>query len=165
MGSLSDIHNFGDWRRFRAWLLAAATALVGAQLLQSARECFIDARVDRGGVVESLAIRAVHDRAGEPPLGRMHFELVERLPANQDEPRLGANARLNRSAAPGEPVGNGRADRGGQGHTPGQWRTRRCYHSGSGLSFVSGRNRRATSPSPKILHIAAPAYRNGSGSG
>ena len=22
MGSLSDIHNFGDWRRFRAWILA-----------------------------------------------------------------------------------------------------------------------------------------------
>lgn len=36
MGSLSDIHNFGDWRRFRAWVLAAATALVGAQLLQAA---------------------------------------------------------------------------------------------------------------------------------
>ena len=33
MGSLSDIHNFGDRRRFRAWLLAAAVALVGAQLL------------------------------------------------------------------------------------------------------------------------------------
>jgi uncharacterized protein len=33
MGSLSDIHNFGDWRRLRAWLLAAATALIGAQLL------------------------------------------------------------------------------------------------------------------------------------
>jgi hypothetical protein len=33
MGSLSDIHNFGDYRRFRAWILAAATALVGAQLL------------------------------------------------------------------------------------------------------------------------------------
>ena len=36
MGSLSDIHNFGDWRRFRAWVLAAATALVCAQLLQVA---------------------------------------------------------------------------------------------------------------------------------
>ena len=35
MGSLSDIHNFGDWRRFRAWILAGATALVGAQLLQA----------------------------------------------------------------------------------------------------------------------------------
>jgi uncharacterized membrane protein YedE/YeeE len=34
MGSLSDIHNFGDYRRFRAWVLAAATALVGASLLE-----------------------------------------------------------------------------------------------------------------------------------
>ena len=34
MGSLSDIHNFADYRRFRAWLLAAATALLGAQLLE-----------------------------------------------------------------------------------------------------------------------------------
>ena len=36
MGSLSDIHNFGDYRRFRAWILAAATALVGATLLETA---------------------------------------------------------------------------------------------------------------------------------
>ncbi len=36
MGSLSDIHNFNDYRRFRAWILAAATALLGAQLLQMA---------------------------------------------------------------------------------------------------------------------------------
>jgi uncharacterized membrane protein YedE/YeeE len=36
MGSLSDIHNFGDRRRFRAWVLAAATALVCAQALQAA---------------------------------------------------------------------------------------------------------------------------------
>ena len=35
MGSLADIHNFGDKRRFRAWVLAAATALVGAQLLHA----------------------------------------------------------------------------------------------------------------------------------
>jgi hypothetical protein len=35
MGSLSDVHNFGDWRRFRAWVLAATVALVGAQLLQA----------------------------------------------------------------------------------------------------------------------------------
>lgn len=33
MGSLSDIDNFGDYRRFRAWLLAAATAMIGAALL------------------------------------------------------------------------------------------------------------------------------------
>ncbi len=36
MGSLSDIYNFKDYRRFRAWILAAATALVGAQLLAGA---------------------------------------------------------------------------------------------------------------------------------
>src|SRR5688572_8116985 len=36
MGSLADIHNFGDWRRFRAWVLAAATALIGATLLDAA---------------------------------------------------------------------------------------------------------------------------------
>jgi uncharacterized membrane protein YedE/YeeE len=36
MGSLSDIHNFRDFRRFRAWILAAATALVGAALLEAA---------------------------------------------------------------------------------------------------------------------------------
>jgi uncharacterized membrane protein YedE/YeeE len=33
MGSVSDIVNLGDWRRFRAWILAAATALAGAQVL------------------------------------------------------------------------------------------------------------------------------------
>ena len=36
MGSLSDIYNFNDYRRFRAWILAAATALLGTQLLHSA---------------------------------------------------------------------------------------------------------------------------------
>jgi uncharacterized protein len=35
MGSLSDIHNFGDYRRLRAWILAAATALIGAQVLHA----------------------------------------------------------------------------------------------------------------------------------
>ncbi len=33
MGSVSDILTFGDHRRFRAWLLAAATALIGAQIM------------------------------------------------------------------------------------------------------------------------------------
>ena len=42
MGSLSDIHNFGDYRRFRAWVLAAATALIGAQLLQAAGVVALD---------------------------------------------------------------------------------------------------------------------------
>ncbi|MEM7429555.1 MAG: YeeE/YedE family protein [Pseudomonadota bacterium] len=34
MGSISDIVNFGDYRRFRTWLLAAAVAIAGAQLFQ-----------------------------------------------------------------------------------------------------------------------------------
>ncbi|MDU8926209.1 YeeE/YedE family protein [Alisedimentitalea sp. MJ-SS2] len=29
MGSLSDIANFGDWRRFRSWLTAIAVAMIG----------------------------------------------------------------------------------------------------------------------------------------
>ncbi|MDX2201740.1 MAG: YeeE/YedE family protein [Hyphomicrobiaceae bacterium] len=33
MGALADVHNFGDTRRFRAWILASATALAGTQLL------------------------------------------------------------------------------------------------------------------------------------
>ena len=34
MGAISDIESFGDYRRFRSWLLAAATAMVGAWFLQ-----------------------------------------------------------------------------------------------------------------------------------
>jgi len=34
MGSVSDIMIFGDYRRFRAWLLAGATAILGVQILQ-----------------------------------------------------------------------------------------------------------------------------------
>lgn len=36
MGSLADIHNFGDYRRFRAWVLAAAVSLAGTQVLVAA---------------------------------------------------------------------------------------------------------------------------------
>ena len=36
MGALSDVVNLSDWRRMRAWLLAAAVALVGAQALDAA---------------------------------------------------------------------------------------------------------------------------------
>lgn len=36
MGSISDIVAFGDYRRFRSWILAAATAMLGAQLLHIA---------------------------------------------------------------------------------------------------------------------------------
>lgn len=34
MGALSDIVLMGDWRRFRAWMLAIAVAMAGSQLLQ-----------------------------------------------------------------------------------------------------------------------------------
>jgi len=34
MGSISDFMSFRDFRRFRAWVLAAAVATIGAQLLQ-----------------------------------------------------------------------------------------------------------------------------------
>ncbi len=34
MGAIVDIMTLGDWRRLRAWALAAGTALLGAQLLQ-----------------------------------------------------------------------------------------------------------------------------------
>lgn len=40
MGSISDILNFGDYGRFRSWLLAAAIAMVGVALLE------------RGGVMD-----------------------------------------------------------------------------------------------------------------
>lgn len=33
MGSISDFMTFGDFRRFRSWLLASATAIIGAQWL------------------------------------------------------------------------------------------------------------------------------------
>jgi len=35
MGSVSDLVNFGDWRRFRSWVLAGATAILGVFLLQN----------------------------------------------------------------------------------------------------------------------------------
>jgi uncharacterized membrane protein YedE/YeeE len=36
MGAISDVANFGDWRRMRMWLLAIAVAIAGTALLQSA---------------------------------------------------------------------------------------------------------------------------------
>lgn len=36
MGSISDILSFGDWNRFRAWLLAIAVAIFGVWILESA---------------------------------------------------------------------------------------------------------------------------------
>ena len=35
MGAISDAVTFNDYRRFRAWVLAAATALIGAQMLDA----------------------------------------------------------------------------------------------------------------------------------
>lgn len=35
MGALSDLHSFGDWRRFRAWMLAIAVSIAGAQGLDA----------------------------------------------------------------------------------------------------------------------------------
>jgi uncharacterized membrane protein YedE/YeeE len=34
MGSVSDFLNFGDWRRFRSWLLAAAVAIIGVAIIE-----------------------------------------------------------------------------------------------------------------------------------
>jgi len=36
MGAITDVVNFGDWRRLRMWVLAMAVAIAGAALLQSA---------------------------------------------------------------------------------------------------------------------------------
>jgi uncharacterized membrane protein YedE/YeeE len=36
MGSISDFMSFGDFRRFRAWILAGAVSVVGVQLLSAA---------------------------------------------------------------------------------------------------------------------------------
>ena len=34
MGSISDILSFGDWSRFRAWILAMAVAMLGVWLIE-----------------------------------------------------------------------------------------------------------------------------------
>ncbi|MCI2400122.1 YeeE/YedE family protein [Aliiroseovarius subalbicans] len=34
MGSISDILSFGDWRRFRAWLMATGVAIIGVAVLE-----------------------------------------------------------------------------------------------------------------------------------
>ena len=36
MGAVTDVVNFGDWRRMRMWLLAIAVAIAGAAALQAA---------------------------------------------------------------------------------------------------------------------------------
>ena len=34
MGAIADIENFGDYRRFRSWIMAAAVAMIGAWTIQ-----------------------------------------------------------------------------------------------------------------------------------
>ena len=57
MGSLSDIANFGDWRRFRSWLLALAVAILGVLWIERsglgdmATSLYLNARVTWGGHV------------------------------------------------------------------------------------------------------------------
>jgi len=52
MGGISDIVMFGDWRRFRSWVLAGAVALVGAHTLEAysiidlERTRFLGARIN-----------------------------------------------------------------------------------------------------------------------
>src|SRR5678816_3360861 len=36
MGAVTDVVNFGDWRRMRMWLLAIAVAIAGSAMLQAA---------------------------------------------------------------------------------------------------------------------------------
>ena len=36
MGAITDVVNFGDWRRMRMWILAIAVAIAGTALLQVA---------------------------------------------------------------------------------------------------------------------------------
>src|SRR6186713_1694437 len=36
MGAVTDVVNFGDWRRMRMWLLAIAVAIAGSAVLQAA---------------------------------------------------------------------------------------------------------------------------------
>lgn len=57
MGSISDMLTFGDGRRFRAWLLATATAIVGAQALSAAgvvdltKSMYLSANLDWVGAI------------------------------------------------------------------------------------------------------------------
>lgn len=57
MGSLSDIHNFGDYRRFRVWMLVIAVAITATWALGSAgyfdiaRSMYLPATLPLGGAV------------------------------------------------------------------------------------------------------------------
>lgn len=57
MGSISDMLTFGDGRRFRAWLLASAVAIVGAQALAAGglvdltKSMYLSATLDWAGAI------------------------------------------------------------------------------------------------------------------
>ncbi|MDQ2089365.1 YeeE/YedE family protein [Marimonas arenosa] len=57
MGSLSDIANFGDWRRFRSWVLALAVAILGVLWLERSgladmgSSIYLNGRLTLGGHV------------------------------------------------------------------------------------------------------------------
>ena len=55
MGAVTDVVNFGDWRRMRMWLLAIAVAIAGAAALQSAGMVQLDKSIYTGAQVPWLS--------------------------------------------------------------------------------------------------------------
>ena len=62
MGAITDIVNFGDWRRMRMWLLAIAVAIAGTAALQSAG--LIDTAMSAGFPEERIRELVPLQRAG-----------------------------------------------------------------------------------------------------
>src|SRR4029434_3234789 len=55
MGAITDVVNFGDWRRMRMWLLAIAVAVVGAAALQVAGAVDVTKSIYAGAQVPWLS--------------------------------------------------------------------------------------------------------------
>ena len=55
MGAITDVVNFGDWRRMRMWLLAIAVAIAGAAALQAAGLVDFAKTIYTGGKVPWLS--------------------------------------------------------------------------------------------------------------
>ena len=55
MGAVSDVVNFGDWRRMRMWLLAIAVAIAGTGALQAAGSIDVAKSIYTGGQVSWLS--------------------------------------------------------------------------------------------------------------
>jgi uncharacterized membrane protein YedE/YeeE len=55
MGAVTDVVNFGDWRRMRMWLLSMAVAIAGAAALQSAGLVQLDKSIYTGAQVPWLS--------------------------------------------------------------------------------------------------------------